>query len=281
MIPLIPVLTERDICIDQEQIINLVHEWGVVVFESSGDVHLGQPVEELEYVDSPDVAYAPVVWIHGVPFSGTFSVHSEQITYAWPPPDRAFAGSAEWDIAGINNTAEEQTPVPAGMPFFWGVDFFREVPSLVLKSPSGWQSNFLYYECSVEPGLADVFFERLNTNGALFTTEVSQGLYFQDGDQYLIEISAGRLIPLNMTVNPEPAVETFYRWAGSGLKSSEIDALWETWSPILAEEGTGWLVFPIPEEYYGMISSIELETDSGGQVEYERFYLGAIRINQL
>lgn len=281
MIPLIPMLTDTDICIDPGQVINLVHEWGVVVFERSGEVHSGLPLAEPVYTDTPDVAYAPVVWIHGVPFSGTLTVNAEDlITYTWPAPDRTADGSAEWDITGSCFTTQEQTCVPAGMPFIWGVDFYKNVQSLVLTGKSGWCSNFIYYDCTVDRQLSEVFFETLDTDAALFTPLVTEGLYFQGDDQYLIDISGDRLIPLNMTVNTELAAETFCRWAGPGMKSSEIDALWETWSPILTGADQGWLVFPIPEEYHNMISSLTLET-GGGTVEYERFYLGAVRVNRL
>lgn len=280
MIPLIPFLVDTDIVTSETSAASIVHEWGVVVFEQTGEAHMGSP----EFLFPPDEAKAPVVWIHGIPFTGTFMVNTgvRSIVYTWPEPERTALGTAEWDLSGDYTESGESCVIPTDLPFRWAVESYEAVPSLQLhqEAATGW-SNFIYYECEVSAELSRVFLENPDPENLRVTAAISQALYFSANGQYLLEFSGGGLVPLHMTVNPELARETFCRWACSRLKSTEIDALCAAWEPVFASVDTGWLVFPIPAEYHNMISSIELLRNDGREVEYERLFLGAVRLNRL
>jgi len=94
------------------------------------------------------------------------------------------------------------------------------------------------------------------------------------GDEFVLEDFS-----LTGVADTELVPNTFVRWAGQGLTSPEIAALWDTWKPAFTEEGSYWLVFPVPEEFNNGISTISLDTSDHREVEYERLFLGAIRLN--
>ena len=283
MIPLIPLLVDTDVVAINSDAMNVVHEWGVVVFQESGDVLCNGPWEPGEYSEYVQEAEAPVIWIHGSPFSGSLAVHTgeQSITYTYPEPAQNAPGVTRWDISANHflTEMEEERTLYQG-PFYWGIDFWRAVPSLHLSHyNTEVEENFLYYECTVGPEFSELFFLRDSEGDFTFNNDlITEGLQFAMGTQYLMVIRNGTLIPLNMTVNPELAQETICRWADSRLNSTEITALWETWRPVLENDEENWFIFPIPEEYHNLISTIELTTDSGSEVEYERLFLGAVKI---
>lgn len=293
MIPLIPFLIDTSMVYEDPETLNMVHEWGVVVFEQTGSLLCGGPWPEPLYPDDA-CAEAPVIWIHGEPFSGTFTVtlpENEALTFVYPQPSLLSEGRAEWNIAaGIPESFEETLPpyeqsIYYG-PFSWALDSWRAVPSLPLFiGGAGVTEKFLYYECTVHPDFTDNFFHwEASGNPAFSPGAVTEALYFTPNGIFLVEPGTGEFIPLDMPMggetDPEFAPEVFCGWADSRLKSTEITALWETWRPELTEEGSYWLVFPIPAEYHEEISTIHLATDTWGTQAYERLFLGAVKLNR-
>jgi len=293
MIPLIPFLVDTVVAYDDPGTLSIVHEWGVVVFQENSILLCGGPWPETDYPDDM-CAEAPVVWIHGEPFSGTFKVtlpRNENFTFMYPEPSSSAEGIMEWSFsAGMVETVEESLPPSEQSvyygPFDWALPSWRSVPSLPLVFENGTTENFLYYECTVNWEFTDHFF-RWGTHGnPVFLPEaVSEALLFTPGGVFPVQPGEEEFVAMDLPMagetSPDFAVETFCRWADSRMKSEEISALWETWRPELTEGDSYWLVFPIPAGYHHEISTIELITDLGGTVAYERLFLGAVRLNRL
>ncbi len=301
MIPIVAMLVDTSIAYEGSSAENFVHEWGVVVFDETHDPLIcGSPWNDAEMYNDMDMcAEAPVVWIHGEPFYGTFTVKvgtGETFTTIYPDPDVLENETAEWNLSSVSgNTGFEETermvekveqPGMYNGPFAWATEYWRAVPSLSLYNQNtGITENFLYYECTVNSGFADNFLEWNPDRLPVFTgDEIVEGLFFTPYGVTPVEIREDEFIPFDFSMggelDPQLIPETFCRWAGSRFKTSEITALWETWKPAFTEEGSFWLVFPIPEEYNSEISTIHLETSDDREVEYERLFLGAVKLEQ-
>ncbi|MCK5034794.1 MAG: hypothetical protein KAS73_02795 [Candidatus Sabulitectum sp.] len=267
---------------------NSVHEWGVVVFEEASIQKCGGAWKDTglypDYVPAEMEAYAPVVWIHGDPFvDAVFAVSTgdQRITFTYPIPDRTDPGMVEWDISTGHDTL--QSNFYEG-PFGWAIDYWRNVQSIPLfQESSGITEGFLYYECTVSYEFTDNFFRWSQSGNPVFTgDEIKDALFFTPYGVIPVTIHQDEFIPtdfpLGGEINPQMAPDTFHSWADSLLEPSEIIALWETWKPVFSEESTYWLVFPIPEEYYNEISTIRLDFQEERNVEYERFFLGAVKL---
>ena len=277
---------------EESSALSFVHEWGVVVFEQDVPIICGSPWNEPAMYYNPDMcAEAPVVWIHGEPFtSGTFTVrvgNSETLTTLYPDPDILMVNEVAWNISAGNDLERSiEEVIPYSGPFSWAMDYWRDVPSLPLyQDNTGITEKFLYYECTVNSEFTFNFFNWNFSGNPIFTgTTVQEALYFTPYGVFPVSITDEEFIPLDIPMggetDPELAPDTFSRWADSRLMSSEIRALWETWKPAFTEEGFYWLVFPIPVKYNNEISTIRLETSDRRDVEYERFYLGAVRLNR-
>lgn len=270
---------------------NSVHEWGVVVFEENiGPIICGSPWDDSVMFMNDDLcAEAPVVWIHGEPFEGTFRVEvkpGETITLVYPEPDTLEYEFAEWQISTVPNIEEvdEYAYVYDG-PFLWAVESWRNVPSLsIFNENSGITENFLYYECTVPPSFAEIFFHWDSEGIPVFSgIPVNDALAFTPYGVVQVALQGREFIPDEFPFQeitlPEHVVDIFSRWAGTELKISEVSALWETWEPAFTESGHYWLVFPIPEEYNNLISKISLETSDNREIAYHRLFLGAVRVS--
>ncbi len=140
MIPMVAFLVDTDIAYDGIEESNFVHEWGVVILEENAPLLCGIPGWEssIDYFDDDMCAEAPVVWIHGEPFSGEFTVElpgNESFTFIYPNPDRSKENSISWQIrggTGYEQSEEESLPMLQSLPFGWGVEHWRAVPSLIL-----------------------------------------------------------------------------------------------------------------------------------------------------
>lgn len=290
MFPLIPLLVDTVIAIDNPNALHIAHEWGVVVFEQSGSVYCGGP-GHLEWMVPGDAcAEAPVVWIHGEPFQGAFSVSvppGESLIFTHPQPTVYSTDKARWEISAGQQEVIEETPIPYSGPYQWALESWRSVPSLPLTVlATGEVEKFLYYECTVNSELTENLFHWGATgNPVVDHNLIPEALYFSPWGVFPVDLTGEEFIPVDLLLPAETAPdlveETFCRWGDSMLKSSEITALWETWQPVLSEEGSYWLVFPIPEVFHVMISSISLETGRYGDVEYHRLFLGAVELQQL
>lgn len=268
---------------------NSVHEWGVVVFEEASIQKCGGTWKDTglypDYVPAEMEAYAPVVWIHGDPFdNATFSVSTgdQRITFTYPIPGRTDPGVVEWDIS------TGQDPLRPNFyegPFGWAIDYWRNVQSIPLyQESSGVTEGFLYYECTVSYEFTDNFFNWSQDGNPLFTGDaIKDALFFTPYGLIPVTVRQDEFIPsyfpLGGEIDPKLAQETFHNWADSLLEPSEITALWETWKPVFSQEGTFWLVFPIPVEYNNLISTIRLETSDNREIEYHRLFLGAVKIS--
>ena len=267
---------------------NEVHEWGVVVFEEPAFNVCGgtwkNPDLYPDYEPAEMEAHAPVIWIHGEPFSEAafiVSTGEQSVTFTYPIPDRASPGMAEWDIEAGLAPAESN---PYEGPFAWAIDHWRGVQSIPLyQESSGITDGFLYYECTVSQEFTDNFFYWSNEGNPVFTgTTVENALFFTPYGVIPVQVHQSefvpRVFPLGGEINPDQPQDTFHAWADSVLIPSEITALWETWEPVFTEEGSYWLVFHIPEEYCEQISSISIVFPEERSVEYERFFLGAVKL---
>jgi hypothetical protein len=272
---------------EKDSILNSVHEWGVVVFEENQlPAICGGPWDSsVEYDEMEAEAEAPVVWIYGEPFLGTFSVtlgDSETITSVFPAPDLFDGNSALWELVTVAGVEES---IPYLGSYAWAVGYWESVPSLLLyNSYSGATVNFLYYECTAGEEFTRNLFEWNSSGNPVFTEDIEEeALLFTPygyapvtvtGDEFVL-----RDFSLTGEIDPELVPNTFSRWAGPRMTSPEIAALWDTWKPAFTEEGSYWLVFPVPEEYNNEISTISLETSDHREIQYERLFLGAIRLS--
>jgi hypothetical protein len=292
MIQMIAMLTAAATAYYEIDAQNFVHEWGVVVFEHNSPVICGIPGNEPVYFPNDICAEAPVIWIHGEPFTGSFTVElpeNETFTVTYPDPDAFPEQQIVWEISGgsgAEQSAEEILPVYEG-PFNWAMPYWRAVPSLTLYQKStGTADNFLYYECTVNTDFTNNFFQWGQNGNPVFSgTAVTEALYFTPDGVFPVSVPESEFIPGPMPMGGETSLAlaplTFSRWAESRLEASEITALFETWKPVLTEDDSYWLVFPIPAELNNEISSIMLEPDGDSNVEYERFFLGAVKLNLL
>ncbi len=266
--------------------VNSVHEWGVVVFEENKVPSIcGGPWDNsVEYTEYEAEAEAPVVWIYGDPFQGTFSVtlgDSETITSVYPAPDLFDGNSAQWEV--VTTTGVEES-LPYTGPYSWAMEYWETVPSLLLyNSYSGSTVNFLYYECTVDRDFIQELFQWSSNGNPVFTGElVQEALLFTPYGYATVAVTGEELVLRDFSptqkINTELILNTFIRWADQGLTPLEIATLWDTWKPAFTEEDSYWLVFPVPEEYNNGISRISLETSDHREIQYERLFLGAIRL---
>lgn len=291
MIPVVALLADTEIVSSEIGVLNSVHEWGVVVFRHDAASTCGSLRQASE--DYYDVcAEAPVVWIHGQPFTNAvFTVKigsDETLTTLHPDPGSVTQSIAAWNISS-DTPAEKSICVeevlPYSGPFYEEMDTWRQVPSLQLyQNDTHTAENFLYYECTVNSEFTDNFFYWSSRGNPVFTgTSVQEALYFTPYGVFPVSAVNEEFIPLDIPMggetNPAFASDTFCRWAGSGFLSSETNALWNTWRPLLMEQDSYWLVFPVPSDYHNEISSINLRTEDNREVEYHRLFLGAIKLN--
>ncbi|MCK5131385.1 MAG: hypothetical protein KAR40_04460 [Candidatus Sabulitectum sp.] len=285
----------------QSDVQNEVHEWGVVVFEENTGLMCGETWQSTDlYPDyvTPDMcAEAPVIWIHGEPFeNGTFIVTTgeQSITLTYPAPDRISQSMAEWDISasayaevisGVEGLVSEEVTNVYDGPFWWAMDSWRQVASLLLyQEYTDMTENFLYYECTVHRDFTDNFFSwGSGGNPALPVKGIQEAILFSPEGIFSITAPVEEFTPFRIPtaseISSDMILNTFACWGRSNLEPMEINALWETWEPVFTEDGSYWLVFPIPDEYHNSISTIRLETPNPRLIVYSRLFLGAVRLN--
>ena len=289
MIPLMPFLVDTMIPMDGPYLDNIVHEWGVVVFQESGAHMAGGLGDGMSFYDQSDIdacAEAPVVWIHGEPFTGAFTVNlpeGQNFTFLYPEPWDSSDLQATWRIEADGSSGHmNEELVPVFGPFQAASVWWEAVPSLDLFFiDAGITANYIYYECTVGSDFCDPFLE-WNSGGSPSLREgfPEEALYFIEGRAMTFSPPARGLIDWSFSgegLTEDQIQEILCGWAGGMLKSSEIEALWETWKPYW-QQGS-WVVFPIPEEHHLDISRITLSIDRTRTVEYERLFLGAVRLD--
>ncbi|MCD6589050.1 MAG: hypothetical protein J7K88_10925, partial [Candidatus Fermentibacteraceae bacterium] len=197
-------------------------------------------------------------------------------------PDLFSGNSAQWEV--VTTTGVEES-LPYTGPYSWAMEYWETVPSLLLyNSYSGATVNFLYYECTVDRDFIQELFQWSSNGNPVFTGDlIRDALFFTPYGVIPVDIEQNEFVPRDFPIggeiDPELVPNTFTAWAGAGMLPSEIAALWNTWKPALTEEGSYWIVFPVPKEYNNGISTISLETSDLREVEYQRLFLGAIRLS--
>ena len=308
MIPLLFVLADTvEVPIDPQGIV-LMHEWGVVEVDMSVSLATGAPGATAGPlypipIDPDFCVEAPVVWFHGDDFTGIFTVEAPggHLTVTYPEPDRVDTDqtgmplSAVWRVSGsrhplimerVDAVEEETFPVPEMGHFGWAADIWRSVPGLSLTGiRDGWSERFIYYECQVE----DLFTlpEGEIPSGWPLSQLQVPGLVFAsgtDGQPLMSPISGtGDLETANMEYidySRQVFLDTVWSWSEGRLLAEEVAALVDTWEATLTSVPDGELrvLFPIPEDRYDRISTLELVTDEGHQVCAKRIFLGLVTL---
>jgi len=290
------LLTAQPAAEGREMPVVEVHEWGVITTGGQGAVMAAHPAGEAD----PSTLYmpgdvlvdrAPVVYFYGPPFTGRFTVEavSGEITTTWPVPS---SGPATWRITA--DWAERDSApgdVLAGRVHpstidGWDATGWRVPQSMTLVTGEGYVDKLLYYECTVDPGL-------LPLQPAEVGVDVAEG--FEDMPVALLIPSCAGLtvMPVNASVLENPVelmrnsalvsgdlLPFLYGWSRDIVDVEEVDALWGSWRRTLTvdglpspESGRALVVYRVPESILEGISRLELETDEGFTVEYDRFIL--------
>ena len=314
MFPFLFPLFADTVVAEYDMDIVYVHEWGVVEYQQGSLQATGARWGYLDcdatlrdYV--PDMAEAPVVWFHGQPFTGDFSVEVQggMVTTVLPRPDTdmvetldppPFLDRLEPQIHGVIweelscayelvLPAEEEVPAEGQAPYYndffydipfqWAMPYWRQSPSMrIARESDGWSDSFLYYECTIDPTFDPLLaFEtaiRASGEGMLFS--------LADGDlrAAVVGLQEDEIDILREGLSVEDILVTLCEWGGNRFKSEEIDALWKTWEPCIRTRCISGdeeiLLFPLSPGAVESISTLHLETDQGYDVVYERLFLG-------
>jgi hypothetical protein len=285
-----------------------VHEWGVMTY--------GECQTEMSNVPptySAAAVRAPVVYFHGPEFTGTFSVEVGEgyLTDLYPAPDSGGYDRAVWtDLRGFYEQSRSPIARKAirDLPseFEEYLDSWRSVQSLVLSRGSDFSDRFLYYECVLGDSLLDldrwvapVRYE----DGELLLRPLVPGLS-EDGEVLVImreggergylkcpesrletEISFDDLRPYST----EEVMRVLFEWNDEDIDFEEIVALWRTWEEFLTgpvgERETSAhgaaVIGRMDPEKLDQLCHLELITEEGYTVEYRRFVLSVLLLDQL
>jgi hypothetical protein len=305
MIPLLFALADT-VMIPVENNLVLVQEWGVIEMDRSAFLAVGAPVGPAYPIpdDSIYCVEAPVVWFVGADFTGTLTVETPagHLTVTYPEPDvmdtdaAGIPHSASWRLSAsalppveeIVEQIEESpwVPAPPDMGTFgWAAGIWREVEThFLLGTDSGWMERFLYYECRVDGLFGESDGEDQNWP---FSGLQVPALVFRTGPEGLPETAAcsidGSLPEGELVFHPYDRtllLASLCLWASQRMPSDKLTALADTWEEHLTTvpAGTMLALFPIPEEYYGRISTLDLRTNQDLTVIYKRLFLGMVEV---
>jgi hypothetical protein len=306
MIPLLFALADTVMVPLENADLVLVQEWGLIEISPSACLAVGAPEgPSLPLpIDPSFCVEAPVVWFQGAEFSGTFTVQTPggHLTVTYPVPD-----AVETDDSGMPHTAswhlsasalprvdeiveqmEESRWVPAPQDmggFGWAAGIWREVETHFLQGTETiWMERFLYYECEVEDLLGE---PEGNDSDWPFSGLQVPALVFRTGPEGQPETAAcsidGALPegePEYHPYDPDMLHASLCLWASQRIPSDKLTALVDTWEERLTTVPAGELLvlFPIPEAYYGRISTLDLRTDQDLTVVYKRLFLGMVAV---
>ncbi len=276
-----------------------IHEWGVVeldegYYEARG-AHWGSLDGHGCLIDYYPVGVeAPVVWFHGAECTGTFSVEvtGGDFTTLRPRPDsialHAVPGLeasethvAVWEDLQVVDMELPRIDIEEEIPFediyfedfSWAMPLWREVPgNILIYNSQNFVDSFLYYECSMNGyGMFSGDYYGYTGPALLFVADEEGLACARATIPYATE---GWDVPLS----DSEILDVFCGWAGNGLKSSEIAALWNTWEPVLRTRcelnGQTVMVFPLSREETESISRIRFVPDRELEVRYDRLFLG-------
>ena len=170
--------------------------------------------------------------------------------------------------------------------FGWACDIWRSVQGLSLTGiRAGWSERFIYYECQVEDLFtlpegeipADWPLSQLQVPALVFTSGADGRPLMSPCD------GTGSLETANMEYmdySRQELMDSVCSWSDGRLLSEEVTALVDTWETTLTSvaEGEMRVLFPIPEDRYNRISTLELVTDEGHQVYAKRLFLGLLTL---
>ncbi|MBN2586798.1 MAG: hypothetical protein JXA64_04490 [Candidatus Fermentibacteraceae bacterium] len=279
-----------------------VHEWGVIEVDLSFPEALGAEWGYLgeDGVLEPWTEYeveAPVIWFHGVQCRGTLTVSANQgyFTTLLPHPDSLIDGEGERmmspDAVGSQTAVwrdisvspemmelEESIPVAYDMGGFgWAIPFWREVGGNFIAVPgSAYRDSFIYYECTAAsiPGMTHDC-----QGGDMTYGYCGEALVFSpsgDGLQAGLAEVDGGIEAGERELTDTEILSVICGWSGE-LKSSEIQALWNTWEPAIRRRcmrsGERLIMFPLTPEQTESVSSIRFQPNGGNRVVYSRLFL--------
>ncbi|MEN8208509.1 MAG: hypothetical protein ABFR50_04575 [Candidatus Fermentibacteria bacterium] len=279
-----------------------VHEWGVVsvdeIIPVAQGAHPGYLGENgmLEPFYSLEVD-APVIWFHGPEFTGTLTVEVQNGYFSLLIPNPAAASAGDEPIAvfpeGDNYTAvwkelrfTDDLPVrdessydrrgitdeSAENGFEWAMPFWREVPALtVTYGAASYTDRFIYYECSAA-NLTDLLGPSENYLQGSLVFRAEEGVLAAE-----FAVAPRERVRMELTISDEGILEVLRGWGDDEFLDEEIDALWKTWKPSIltrcVQNGEVIVLFPLTDEQVESISTLNLETDQGYNVQYSRLFL--------
>jgi hypothetical protein len=281
-----------------------VHEWGAVTFTQEQVFFGTAPLEGdipapllPEDWDEP-VARAPVVYFYGAPFSGVFRVGVASGAFVETMPDPTSLSdtrpmpmlpesyTAQWSLSGdlegpassLRETGYIEC-IPADLMESW-----RTPPSHVLRFSDGTSEKFVYYECALTPLESSSFSPVILNGGNARLDHAYQGQavrFVRSGGTVNAELieAGGALHRISMEADSPEMVETLCGWAGGGMKTAELQAMWDTWSGWVSSGewgGDELLMFPFPSQTVEGMTTIQLTPDQMLHVEYTRFFIGFV-----
>jgi hypothetical protein len=316
MIPLLYCALADTVIAEVPDDMVFVHEWGVVELDDGRydlkGARWGILDDSGHLIDySPDPVEAPVIWFHGAGCTGTFSVevtggvftellpYPDSITvHAIPGIEASETQVAVWEGLEIDDNLLPEMPVVAATEeacrvsgelveqdveeidmskyyydnFNWALPFWREVDCNSVHYPAAdYMDCFLYYECTFMP--YNMF------DGDYYGYEGPALLFLWDENELAcFKVNTPNEISTETALIEDEILAEICSWAGGGLKSSEISALWNTWEPAIRTRCDYYdqtvIVFPLSPEQVEMISRIRFVPDGDFQVRYDRLFLG-------
>lgn len=284
-----------------------VHEWGVLLWQDSALEAAGAGGGPW-FDPSEPVVLAPVIYLYGDPLECEVTVSSHgRIFDLYPDPDqfcglegclRGLGSAVRWCglragplVPGVNDRWSSSFDV--GIPGFqWALSMWRQPQAmLIARDSDGFLDRFLYYEVDLTGTGFPVPLPPFSPEGAPREETVSgRVLVFHRPDgssEVSVSVEPVEGLAPGGTLEAAPDAPEGYdcilpltvirSWAAGILTEEEIGAMWGTWEPYARYgdwEGDRLVVFPVPAALLDRISTIEIETGTGLEVEYRRFFLG-------
>jgi len=275
-----------------------VHEWGVVQIDEAIPMAEGAEsgIIDANGMLQPEfslIVDAPVLWFHGPEFTGTLTVEVQNGYFSLLSPkpvmvstsDESIPALIEEEISvavweGLKFTHENTFSVDrrstddliTGDGFLWAMPFWREVPSLTVGYETvSYTDRFIYYECSASNLLVE--------HDPLLNCESDAIVFYDEGGKLTADLVTvnGNRNTIETAMSTDRILSILAGWGDEEFLDEEIEALLQTWEPSLLRRcllyGQRVIMFPLTEEQVESISTIDLQTDQGYNVEYSRLFL--------
>lgn len=280
-----------------------VHEWGIVTLSCEEVFSEAVPGSDMEVplyklLEEPEpIARAPVVYFYGAEFSGTFSVElpGGRFIEAYPLLSHASLDvqAIEWRILSSSAQGPDYE-IPADVlpeaksVSGWALNEWRDGPALVLEFENCRYDRFIYYENTIPrnnwnpiPDFSG-YMQESDSDGIRALLVFSRA---ENGDIQVVQCNNANLheqIENTHPISDRFVLDALCDLARGSLKSHEIEDIWNTWDDIIIDgewDADILVLFPLTDYEIGSISSIQLETDQGYEVEYERVFFGMVPVN--